>query len=64
MIVEQHGGRITAASPGEGAGTTVTIWLPGAPGVAGAEREPAPRPLADVAPPPAIEPPDAAPQVH
>jgi K+-sensing histidine kinase KdpD len=64
MIVEQHGGRITAASPGEDAGTTVSVWLPRAPGGAGADREPAPFAVADGAPPPAIEPPDAAPQVH
>lgn len=30
QIVEQHGGRIGAASPGEGLGTEVTVWLPGA----------------------------------
>src|SRR5581483_7538435 len=28
QIVEQHGGRIWATSPGEGQGTTVSIWLP------------------------------------
>ncbi|MDP9367431.1 MAG: ATP-binding protein, partial [Chloroflexota bacterium] len=27
-IVEQHGGRIWAESPGEGNGTTVAVWLP------------------------------------
>ncbi len=27
-IVEQHGGRIWAESPGEGHGTTVAVWLP------------------------------------
>jgi PAS domain S-box-containing protein len=29
-IAERHGGRIAAASPGEGRGTTVTLWLPAA----------------------------------
>jgi PAS domain S-box-containing protein len=27
-IAEQHGGQLTAASAGEGQGTTVTLWLP------------------------------------
>ena len=67
MIVEQHGGRIAAASPGEGAGTTVSVWLPRTPGPAGGDREPAPRPIADAMPPlppPNAAPPDAAPPVH
>ena len=67
MIVEQHGGRITAASPGEGAGTTVSVWLPRTAGPAGGDREPAPRPIADAMPPPLppnATPPDAAPSVH
>ena len=29
-IVERHGGRIQAESAGEGRGTTVSVWLPGA----------------------------------
>jgi two-component system, OmpR family, sensor kinase len=28
QIVDQHGGRMWAASPGEGEGTTVSVWLP------------------------------------
>ena len=27
-IVQSHGGRIWAESPGEGSGTTVSVWLP------------------------------------
>jgi PAS domain S-box-containing protein len=34
QIVEAHGGRIAAASDGEGQGATFTIWLPPAPGAA------------------------------
>jgi PAS domain S-box-containing protein len=29
-IVERHGGRMRAESPGEGKGTAVSVWLPGA----------------------------------
>jgi signal transduction histidine kinase len=29
QIVEQHGGRIWAESPGEGLGATFFVWLPG-----------------------------------
>jgi signal transduction histidine kinase len=29
-IVERHGGTISAASEGEGRGTSVSLWLPGA----------------------------------
>ena len=35
-IVERHGGRIWAESPGEGKGTTVNLWLPDAPDAQGA----------------------------
>jgi signal transduction histidine kinase len=31
QIVEQHGGRIWATSPGEGQGSTFSVWLPCAP---------------------------------
>jgi PAS domain S-box-containing protein len=30
QLVEAHGGRIWATSPGEGRGTTLSVWLPGA----------------------------------
>jgi signal transduction histidine kinase len=30
-IVERHGGRIWAESPGEGQGTTINLWLPATP---------------------------------
>lgn len=30
-IVEQHGGRIWAESPGQGNGATFFVWLPGYP---------------------------------
>ncbi|MFN0074508.1 MAG: PAS domain S-box protein [Chloroflexota bacterium] len=30
-IVERHGGRIWAESPGDGQGTTLSVWLPAAP---------------------------------
>jgi signal transduction histidine kinase len=28
QLVEVHGGRIWASSPGEGQGTTISMWLP------------------------------------
>jgi PAS domain S-box-containing protein len=29
QVIELHGGRIWATSPGEGQGTTISVWLPG-----------------------------------
>jgi PAS domain S-box-containing protein len=34
QIVEAHGGRISATSPGEGRGSTFTVWLPSSPSLA------------------------------
>jgi two-component system CheB/CheR fusion protein len=39
QIVEQHGGRISAASDGEGSGTQISIWLPSMRGQAEAHIE-------------------------
>jgi signal transduction histidine kinase len=38
-LVEAHGGAVTAASAGPGAGTTVTFWLPVAAAPAGSGGE-------------------------
>ena len=32
-LVEAHGGRVQATSPGSGQGVTMTVWLPGSPGI-------------------------------
>ena len=50
-LVEQHGGTVTAASPGEGLGASFTVRLPRATGEVRAQRLPAP-PHSVVLPPP------------
>ena len=46
-LVELHGGRVGAASPGLGAGATFTVWLPAEPPAVATERDSAPHAAGD-----------------
>jgi excisionase family DNA binding protein len=58
-IVDQHGGRVWAESPGEGQGTTLHVWLPAAADMVGTAAQ---RESAAEAPP--VRAPDTWPAVH